>query len=942
MTTGETFSRRILAAVAGALFAAHSLADGGHQTYTPIDGGYQITDGVSEFNRPLYGWHGNDWKKTPRLFALTSDRPKVRLESNPGRRPLGILSFGDGRGSVKFRYVRGRAEYEIGGNGTVRLVRSAESEDVLAEVVGDIAPKFDGEWVERGRTAKDGKMYYAFSVKGGEDAAPKGLPKAFADAVARLDALSRSVVVRTPVKEIDSLVACDNIAADGVKEGVCYGHAALTWRDPFPGWRVGYMPTVIGRDEEFKAFAREHFKSQNQDGRVTSKTGLRDSIYSFNEPFFDGVMRYWLRTGDDAFMRECAYDATKRHLAYMDKYIKVPDSVLYENFLNAWNTDNKWTNGGESTIASAYVRFACRTMARIAGRLGFRDDAEAFTKKADAIDAAIDKSLWDDKGGVWGEYRERFGHRRLVPPDSSSIYTAIDSGLADANPERARRALGWFARNVPSLVAKDGTPISFSSNKLPCFYSTCGIYPEENMHLALACWQAGEPELAWRYYRSGWFQASRGVKAGPGVMGCALDRVTFENWGDIDFTDSISMFLRSTVEGLFGIRIDGPTRTAKVAPGFPAEWNEAEIKTPYFGYRWTRSGGVVVTHNPNGYKVEACVAKPESSDLMPRPHGHWGFPKGEGCDMSVPVGAEFKFVDLAPSANQDLRTLHSRTYTPIPVRRFPWCTWGPTTRSIEHNGRSWWNEHYAAERHRSSVPDKLRIPADGVVRTKTGIPFRIGPDGGKNAVFASLYDQFPAKVSLPLSGRASKLALLVAVSSNPNVDWVEAARIEVVYADGSMEALSLVPPDNCDDWLNYSVETPYHLNGEHVMLHDRAHLNAVALSIDPSKDLKSVSIECTGTETLAGIAAATLVGCGIRAATPAPRHEGWWMKRHAERLAAAVKTQPKVVWVDFNAKFMNAKGDTLWIMPDRLHPMPKGYEYWLDAVLPHFRGICGK
>ena len=54
MTTGETFSRRILAAVAGVLFAAHSLADGGHQTYTPIDGGYQITDGVSEFNRPLY------------------------------------------------------------------------------------------------------------------------------------------------------------------------------------------------------------------------------------------------------------------------------------------------------------------------------------------------------------------------------------------------------------------------------------------------------------------------------------------------------------------------------------------------------------------------------------------------------------------------------------------------------------------------------------------------------------------------------------------------------------------------------------------------------------------------------------------------------------------------------------------------------------------------
>ncbi len=51
----------------------------------------------------------------------------------------------------------------------------------------------------------------------------------------------------------------------------------------------------------------------------------------------------------------------------------------------------------------------------------------------------------------------------------------------------------------------------------------------------------------------------------------------------------------------------------------------------------------------------------------------------------------------------------------------------------------------------------------------------------------------------------------------------------------------------------------------------------------------------------------------------------------------------KVIWVDFNAKFLDAKGDTEWIMPDRLHPNATGYrEIWLPAVLPHFKGICGK
>ena len=51
----------------------------------------------------------------------------------------------------------------------------------------------------------------------------------------------------------------------------------------------------------------------------------------------------------------------------------------------------------------------------------------------------------------------------------------------------------------------------------------------------------------------------------------------------------------------------------------------------------------------------------------------------------------------------------------------------------------------------------------------------------------------------------------------------------------------------------------------------------------------------------------------------------------------------KVIWCDFNAKWLDANGDTKWIMPDRLHPGEKGYrEVWTPAVLPYFRNICGK
>ena len=51
----------------------------------------------------------------------------------------------------------------------------------------------------------------------------------------------------------------------------------------------------------------------------------------------------------------------------------------------------------------------------------------------------------------------------------------------------------------------------------------------------------------------------------------------------------------------------------------------------------------------------------------------------------------------------------------------------------------------------------------------------------------------------------------------------------------------------------------------------------------------------------------------------------------------------KVVLVDFNAKFLDEKGDNVKWMPDHCHPNEAGYrEIWLPAVLPYFKEIVGK
>lgn len=78
-----------------------------------------------------------------------------------------------------------------------------------------------------------------------------------------------------------------------------------------------------------------------------------------------------------------------------------------------------------------------------------------------------------------------------------------------------------------------------------------------------------------------------------------------------------------------------------------------------------------------------------------------------------------------------------------------------------------------------------------------------------------------------------------------------------------------------------------------------------------------------------------------------PRGEGAGNARRVanEKVNAIIKGYAdgdKVIWCDFNAKFLDEKGDTKWIMGDRLHPGAAGYGIWTEAVLPHFRKICGK
>ena len=72
---------------------------------------------------------------------------------------------------------------------------------------------------------------------------------------------------------------------------------------------------------------------------------------------------------------------------------------------------------------------------------------------------------------------------------------------------------------------------------------------------------------------------------------------------------------------------------------------------------------------------------------------------------------------------------------------------------------------------------------------------------------------------------------------------------------------------------------------------------------------------------------------------------GWWEMRHAAKLAEiAASGGDKVVWCDFNGRFLNLDGTFPkgMMMGDNLHPLEPGYAIWAEAVAPLFKEICGK
>lgn len=446
------------------------------------------------------------------------------------------------------------------------------------------------------------------------------LPQLFQQAEAARKKIADRIKVVTPDAFINTLGGVLGIAADGVWEDPSFMHGAVAWRMRLNGWRGAYVADVFGWHDRAKKHFNGYALSQvttPASGRVVADTALhlgrqleklgtslfssgyisrnpggdlRAHHYDMNLVFIDQLLNHFNWTGDTAYVKQM-WPLLVRHLDWEKRNFDVDGDGLYDSYAAIWASDALQYSGGGVTHSSAYNYRSNKVAAQLAKIVGV--DGSQYEAEANKILNAINQQLWMKQKGWYAEYKDLLGNKLLHESAALwTIYHAIDEGIAD--PFQAYQSLQYvkdFIPHIPILAKglKDSSLYTLSTtNWQPYTWSLNNVALPELLHTALAFWQGGDKEEAYRLWKSSLME-SMYLGASPGN----IQQLSFYDAirGELyrDFADPIGMAGRTLVEGLFGVLPDALHNRLVIKPGLPQQWNNAALTTPNIQFVFKRT-----------------------------------------------------------------------------------------------------------------------------------------------------------------------------------------------------------------------------------------------------------------------------------------------------------------------------------------------------------------
>ena len=539
--------------------------------------------------------------------------PEFRF--SPGQCERNEITIGDGRFALRRGFgstdsameaawaapasLPGWAVTIRGGTGTVGCAPAEAACGDPAALLAAARPAAPqtGE-VAVGRARLDGAGSGAWIVvgAGGDIEAAINQPEdAWQAAIDRLTEIGARVVVSSPDPHLDATVRMTAYSLEGTWGDGAFVHGGWSWRRAYLGWRIWYGPTCYGWTDRVARSIESHVTlglvGEGDDrGALGSMIGWGATVfYNMNEVFLDHL-RHYLDHTDDTELARRLFPVLEGIVAWESRRLQPGNEYLYENSLNTWISDSHWNTRSRCTQASAYMLAGYRLLADLAGRLG--RDPEPYAATAERIREAMQRVLWQPDRGVFADCRDTTGERLLHPePELPTIYHAAEFGAADHL--QIDEMLRWADAHLPQETTAGGGRLFWSSRWYPnrgrsYTHSTYELAYAEELNYALTNWIAGRTDDAYALVRA----CLCGVFNGPTPGGFACHAWTDgRQRANDEFADTVSMFARAVVEGLFGIAPRLGDRVVRLSPGLPADWDRAEIRTPHFACRFEGEAG---------------------------------------------------------------------------------------------------------------------------------------------------------------------------------------------------------------------------------------------------------------------------------------------------------------------------------------------------------------
>ncbi len=392
-------------------------------------------------------------------------------------------------------------------------------------------------------------------------------------------------------------------------------------------------------------------------------------------PLFVMAVGDYVRASADVGFLSKHWDAVKRAYAFTRAHVG-PDGIYTNEEGTGWV--ESWPPGMpyQEVYLAALDQQSAGAMAKLARIMKDDSLARGAGDTAEAIRKKIEDEFYEPESRFYAFSRARDG----ALDTTATIFPSVawwdgNFALPQAGTMLSRWASAEFSTDwgLRALSAHAGIydPISYHQGS---------VWPLFTGWVALAEYRAGRPLAGYQHLMQNvdltWAQDPGGVtELLSGEFFQPLGRSTaHQTW-------SSAMVLTPALRGLFGLDWDARSRTLRVAPSLPADWNRAALHNVRLGsstvdLNYRRDGGQLVVEARETVPGSVCLVTKEVDSrqdcstrvTIPLPAVEIALPSG--LPLSGSATRQLKVVDQESVANRFTVTLEAPgdTACELPVR----------------------------------------------------------------------------------------------------------------------------------------------------------------------------------------------------------------------------------------------------------------------------------